>query len=67
MAILTFLGVAWILSLFKFDRLFIQAFKELFHKDVTKATYYFLFLGVGLLGDIILLFQGAYYVSFLNR
>lgn len=67
MAILTFLGIAWILSLFKFDRLFIQAFKELFNKDVTKATYYFLFLGIGIFGEIILLFQGAYYVSFLNR
>ena len=67
MAILTFLGIAWILNLFKFDRLFIEAFKELFKKDVTKATYYFLFLCIGILGEIILLFQGAYYVSFLYR
>lgn len=67
MAILTFLGIAWILNLFKFDRLFIEAFKELFKKDVTKATYYFLFLCIGILGEIILLFQGAYYVSFLSR
>lgn len=67
MAIITFLGVAWILSLFKFDRMFIQAFKELFNKDVTRATYYFLFLCIGIFGEIVLLFQGAYYVSFLNR
>lgn len=66
MAILTFLLIGWILSLVKFDRLFIQAFKELFNKDVTKATYYFLFLCVGVLGEIILLFQGAYYEYFLR-
>lgn len=67
MAILTFLGIAWILSLFKFDQLFIQAFKELFSRDVTKATYYFVFLCIGVFGEIVLLFQGAYYISFLYR
>lgn len=67
MAILTFLGIAWILNLFKFDHLFIQAFKELFGRDVTKATYYFVFLCIGVFGEIVLLFQGAYYISFLYR
>jgi hypothetical protein len=67
LAILTFLGIAWILSLFKFDQLFIQAFKELFSRDVTKATYYFVFLCIGVFGEIVLLFQGAYYISFLYR
>lgn len=67
MAIVTFLGIAWVLNLFKFDQLFIQAFKELFGKDVSKATYYFLFLCIGIFGEIVLLFQGAYYVSFLSR
>ncbi len=67
MGIVTFLGIAWILNLFKFDRLFIQAFKELFGKDVSKATYYFLFLCIGIFGEIVLLFQGAYYMSFLYR
>jgi hypothetical protein len=66
MAIITFLLIAWILSLFKFERLFIQAFKELFGKEVSKATYYFLFLCIGIFGEIVLLFQGAYYEYFLR-
>lgn len=57
MAIITFLIIGWILNWFKFERLFIQAFKELFGKDVTKATYYFLFLFVGVFGEIVLLFK----------
>lgn len=66
MAVITFLLIAWILNWFKFDRLFIQAFKELFGKDVSKSTYYFLFLCIGILGEIILLLQGAYYEFFLQ-
>lgn len=61
MAIITFLIIGWILSWFKFERLMIQAFKELFSKDITKATYYFLFFCLGVFGDLVLLFQGAYY------
>lgn len=67
MAIITFIIVGWILSWFKFERLIIQAFKELFGKEISKATYYFMFFGIGILGEIILLFQGAYYEYFLNR
>ena len=67
MAIITFLIVAWILSWFKFERVIIQAFKELFNKEITKATYYFMFLCIGVFGDIVLLFQGFYYEYFLNR
>ncbi|KGK91089.1 hypothetical protein DP73_05545 [Desulfosporosinus sp. HMP52] len=67
MAIITFLFIGWILNLFKFEQLFIQAFKELFGKDMTKATYYFSFLCVGVFGEIVLFFQGAYYEYFLHR
>jgi hypothetical protein len=67
MAIITFIFIGWILSLFKFEQLIIQAFKEIFNKDITKATYYFLFLCVGVFGEIVLLFQGVYYEYFLNR
>lgn len=67
MAIITFLIIGWILNWFKFERLIVQAFKEVFNKDITKATYYFIFFAVGILGEIILLFQGAYYQYFLNR
>jgi hypothetical protein len=67
MAIITFIFIGWILNLFKFEQLIIQAFKELFNKDITKATYYFMFLCVGIFGEIVLLFQGAYYEYFLNR
>ena len=66
MTILTFLLIGWILNWFKFERLVIQAFKELFNKDISSASYYFLFFCVGVLGDIVLLFQGAYYEYFLQ-
>ena len=44
MAILTFLLIGWILSWFGFHKLFIQAFKELFNLEISKASYYFYFL-----------------------
>jgi len=66
MAIITFLLIGWILSWFKFERLFIQAFKELFSKEVSSATYYLLFLCIGIFGEVVLLFQGAYYEYFLH-
>ncbi|REB05157.1 hypothetical protein DVB69_15440 [Sporosarcina sp. BI001-red] len=67
MAILTFLIIAWILTLFNFEQLVIQAFKELFGKDITKATYYFLFLVIGIFGEIVLLLQGTYSEYFLRE
>lgn len=60
MTIITFLIVGWILSWFKFDQLMTQAFQELFGKKLTKATYYFMFFCLWVLGEIVLLFQGAY-------
>lgn len=66
MAILTFLLVGWILSLFRFERLFTTAVREIFGRDVTEASYYFLFLCIGIVGELILLFQGAYYQYFLR-
>lgn len=60
MAIITFLLIAWILSWFEFDTLFIQAFKELFKMSITNATYYFVFFGIGIFGDIILFLKGTY-------
>ncbi|RLQ92311.1 hypothetical protein [Falsibacillus albus] len=60
MAIAGFLLIAWILSWFKFEMLFIQAFKELFSKDITKASYYFIFFCIGTIGDIVLFFNGSY-------
>ena len=44
MTIVSFLLIAWILSWFKFEQLFIQAFQELFNKTISKASYYFIFL-----------------------
>lgn len=66
MAIVTFIIIGWILNWFKFESLIVQAFKELFNKDITKATYYFIFFSIGVVGEIILLFQGAYYEYFLH-
>jgi hypothetical protein len=54
MAIVSFLLIGWILGWFKFDELFIQAIKELFSKEITKASYYFVFFYIGALGDIVL-------------
>ncbi|NLL29630.1 MAG: hypothetical protein GX258_00950 [Clostridiales bacterium] len=65
-AIITFLLIGWILNWFKFEGLVIQAFRELFNKDITKASYYFLFLSIGVFGEIVLLLQGTYRLYFLR-
>ncbi|ANY66024.1 hypothetical protein BBD42_05800 [Paenibacillus sp. BIHB 4019] len=67
MAILTFLLIGWVLNWFKFERVFSQAFKELFNKEVSSASYYFLFFVIGVFGEIVLLIQGAYYDYFLQK
>jgi hypothetical protein len=41
--IIVFPLTGWILSWFKFEKLFIQAVKELFNKKITIASYYFVF------------------------
>jgi hypothetical protein len=61
MIIVSFLIIGWILSWFKFEQMFIQAFKELFNKEVTKASYYFVLFCSGLLGELILIIKGTYY------
>lgn len=65
-AIVTFLIINWVLSWFKFNKFFIQAFKELFKLEITIATYYFSFFIIGFIGDIILFFQGFYKFILLN-
>ncbi|NLB20359.1 MAG: hypothetical protein GX829_05950 [Clostridium sp.] len=60
MAIVTFLLIAWILSWFKFNKIFIQAIKELFHLEISQASYYFVFFSIGFIGDLILFFRGTY-------
>ena len=66
MAIITFLLIAWILTWFKFQHLFIQAFKELFKLDITNASYYFVFFCIGSFGDLILFIQGSYEMILIN-
>ncbi|MDT0150432.1 hypothetical protein Q9R38_28360 [Priestia aryabhattai] len=61
MMIVSFLITAWVLSWFKFEQTFILAFKELFNKEITKASYYFIFFCIGAIGDIALLCNGIYY------
>lgn len=41
--------LAWFLSQFDFDQLFIKAVHELFHRNITIATYYFIFFIGGIL------------------
>jgi len=64
MMIVSFLLIGWILSWFKFNNLFIQAFKELFNKEITIASYYFIFFCIGTIGDLILFIKGNYNVLF---
>ena len=61
MTIISFLKIAWILSRFKFEQIFVQAFKELFNKEIAKASYYFIFFCIGAIGDIVLLINGTFY------
>ena len=67
MAIVTFLIIGWILSWFKFNHLFIEAFKELFRMEISNASYYFVFFLVGSVGDLILFLQGTYEIILLDR
>lgn len=60
MLIVSFLIIAWILSWFKFNHLFVKAFKELFNKEITTASYYFIFFAIGAIGDLILFVNGTY-------
>lgn len=64
MMIVSFLLIGWILSWFKFNKMFIQAFKELFNKKITIASYYFIFFCVGTIGDVILFARGNYNIFF---
>ncbi len=66
MAIVNFLIIAWVLSWFKFNKLFIQAFKELFKFEI-RCKRLFCVPCTGILGDIILFFQGTYEMVFLNK
>lgn len=61
MTIVSFLIIAWILSWFKFEQIFVQAIKELFNKEITKASYYFIFFCIGAIGDIVLLINDTFY------
>lgn len=66
MVIVTFLIIGWILSWFKFNELFTQAFKELFKLEITNASYYFVFFCIGFLGDLVLFIKGTYEVIILG-
>ncbi|QFT87613.1 hypothetical protein FIU87_03025 [Bacillus sp. THAF10] len=60
MTIAAFLIIAWVLSWFGFNRLFVKAIQELFNKEVSSASYYFIFFCIGVIGDLILFFRGQY-------
>lgn len=47
------LFIAWLLSLFNMDELTSRGINELFDKQTTTASYWFIFLMVGLICDII--------------
>jgi hypothetical protein len=62
MLIVSFLLIGWILCWFKFNNMFIGAFKELFNMEITIASYYFIFFCIGTIGDLILFIKGIYNV-----
>ncbi|WP_077618355.1 hypothetical protein [Bacillus sinesaloumensis] len=66
MMIISFILIGWILSWFTFEKMFIQSFKELFNKEITIASYYFVFFCIGAIGDLILFFNGNYIDRFFN-
>ena len=41
--------LAWILTLFKLDKLFVSAINQIFNTDYTTAIYWLLFLVIGIL------------------
>ena len=61
--LLSALFIAWILSLFGFDDLFIRAIFEMFGKHITDATYYISF---GVIGATLGLLERILDRTFLN-
>lgn len=53
MEILNFLVLAWILQLFNFDHVFIAGTKEVFDKEVTIYSYYFVFFLLGVIYEFL--------------
>jgi hypothetical protein len=53
---LEFLLFGLILSLFGFHKIFIKGMKELFNKEVTKASYYLVCAILGILYEFIKIF-----------
>lgn len=58
MKIIALLIIGWILTLFHIDEFVITAFSEVFNKEVTIATYYFVFLVFGLIFEFISFLRG---------
>ena len=56
---MTGLMLAWILSWFGFDRMFIQGVNELFGIQITAAGYYTAFFLVSFLGEVFTAVTGA--------
>jgi cytosine/uracil/thiamine/allantoin permease len=50
---LEYLLVGFIFAFFGFHKVYIKGMKELFNKDVTKASYYLSFLIAGVLYDFL--------------
>ncbi|MGG5460796.1 hypothetical protein [Clostridium sp. B9] len=44
--------IAWFLSVFDFDEVFIKGFNEIFDKKITKDTYYLIFAFLGVLSGV---------------
>lgn len=57
MYFLAFLIVAWILSIFGFDTLFVTGVRELFGKEISVGSYYLIFLLLGLFFDFVKFFK----------
>lgn len=57
MNIIGSLLLAWFLTWFSFEDVITEAMDELFNKQISVSSYYFMFFAVGALADIVGLFS----------
>lgn len=46
--------LAWVLTIFDCDKAVKKSMKELFNKNISKTTYYFIFAVLGIVANIVI-------------
>lgn len=57
---MTFVFASWILWLFNYDEVVVHGIYELFNKEVTTYTYWFIFWGSGIVLQVFDVLYGIY-------